>query len=583
MSDIEEVVVTAQAVPWNPWRDTGRGYGDISRPTLGPFRLGQNVTWDFSRADFLDLLEALLPHAPENTPLPQPEDPGFLPLEEVFIYADPPDPRTIPPGWAVWLDNVLRVSASSARSVLGRSYIGMVAATILLLSDEEVRQAAITAFVEQLAESGIYIYPTYLYVTAKAQLDALTGDGAISQDGTDYAYDPAGLPITINAPDGTQIGTVKTKNGITIQVSLPAPPEVPPIHLDRGDLFNFIGHPEASNEPHWERPPKKVGFDPDWFDGQINRIENNQFPRHFDQEAQVQEWTHGIIDYYLSQIDYSALAWMEFWLRPTPTQVPELAPLPQTYVDPLVQEEYHQAQRPLPVEPEAPIEDLEDWELPDRKDQTNNEVPDLARTEGTVTFPDTYPVEFEPIPEHINLPLEVPQFTWDVTVGVIQYPDGAPGTRLDFKIRVNPKTQLKRPERLRKDEKNTSERRYVAMLAFINKTYGNVSEVVDFWEILQENTYVKLDGVEIPLDRLDLEHQADALWMVATGEATIRVDHDLIYDLLLNEIEDKAVGQLSQFEKQHMRGAFGDNPQRATTRARLRDFWQNTEHLQDEF
>ena len=91
----------------------------------------------------------------------------------------------------------------------------------------------------------------------------------------------------------------------------------------------------------------------------------------------------------------------------------------------------------------------------------------------------------------------------------------------------------------RKSEKASSQIRAVYRL--VNKTYGELTELQDLWEVISENVYV--DGKKLS----SYENITEALAAAAQG-ADFYVDYEqLAMDYALMEIQDYAIGRMSQF------------------------------------
>ena len=91
----------------------------------------------------------------------------------------------------------------------------------------------------------------------------------------------------------------------------------------------------------------------------------------------------------------------------------------------------------------------------------------------------------------------------------------------------------------RKSEKASSQIRAVYRL--VNKTYGELTELQDLWEVISENVYV--DGKKLS----SYENVTEALAAAAQG-ADFYVDYEqLAMDYALMEIQDYAIGRMSQF------------------------------------
>lgn len=112
-----------------------------------------------------------------------------------------------------------------------------------------------------------------------------------------------------------------------------------------------------------------------------------------------------------------------------------------------------------------------------------------------VPFP--LPVHFppfeviEPTPEQISdLDIDLPE----TAISIKPNPD----TGLEFEIKVSPKPRnirRRREERKSNDKKMRHQLVYMAFLNLLNKTWGRVSEVADFWDILQGNLKFKHDEI----------------------------------------------------------------------------------------
>lgn len=143
---------------------------------------------------------------------------------------------------------------------------------------------------------------------------------------------------------------------------------------------------------------------------------------------------------------------------------------------------------------------------------------------------------------------------WDVFIEVGMRPEVSPG---GLKIKLKEKAQrLNRGARargestLRKDSKMKHQRAYMALLAFINKTYGRASEVVDVIEAFQRSL-VNRDGSAYQWQGYEKFYDDWRNHLVDMHPDKFM--EELIYDQLM----DALVGRLGEAEKRAMLKAFG--------------------------
>ena len=130
----------------------------------------------------------------------------------------------------------------------------------------------------------------------------------------------------------------------------------------------------------------------------------------------------------------------------------------------------------------------------------------------------------------------------------VPLPDVAPATPVEtttvpqIKIEVKARPQTIAVERtLRKDTKTKSQLAYLSLLNLVNKTWGEVSELKDFLDILFDNVQVNgRSGRNLTFNEL--------IQALQDGELDVDADQ-LLVDLATEELLDTYIAALSQFEK----------------------------------
>lgn len=158
-------------------------------------------------------------------------------------------------------------------------------------------------------------------------------------------------------------------------------------------------------------------------------------------------------------------------------------------------------------------------------------------------------------PEPAEVPQRLPQT--EIKVEPVQKPDGSPGirittrTRPSLRTRENPR-QVKRlrpreENRRRKDTKSRDSRLYRAGLYYINKTFGEIDELLDFADAVMGNFYV--DGK--PLS--EWNDPQDALRKALRSKDYGFDFQQFLLDVAANEIEDRVIGKVMEKYGQALR------------------------------
>jgi hypothetical protein len=106
----------------------------------------------------------------------------------------------------------------------------------------------------------------------------------------------------------------------------------------------------------------------------------------------------------------------------------------------------------------------------------------------------------------------------------------------------------------RRDIKSKNAMLYVGFIKLINKTYGEISEIRDLWEVIVKNVIIEYDGEVIYYDELSGREQLALLGAIADGDAELLIDGDgLIFDLFMMELIDRSIGKLKQSEREWLR------------------------------
>lgn len=177
------------------------------------------------------------------------------------------------------------------------------------------------------------------------------------------------------------------------------------------------------------------------------------------------------------------------------------------------------------------------------------------------THKDLEDAELEPLPDTI------------ISIGP------ATDTEIDVQLRPNPRPET-RPQRRRPGEnterKTKSGRAYVAMLRFINKTWGSATELMDFSNVLRKNIFldpgpggrirIRAESIREPgtyydvvissrqsLYSLPVNAQAEALRAIADGR--LSANHydfnveSFVWDLAVQEMQDMQIAMGMRLER----------------------------------
>lgn len=132
---------------------------------------------------------------------------------------------------------------------------------------------------------------------------------------------------------------------------------------------------------------------------------------------------------------------------------------------------------------------------------------------------------------------------------------GQPGrSRIRTEIKRDPEPSRERI-RHREEQKQKHQQKYLALLMFINKWYGPVSEAMDFIKILKEN--ITIDGKSV-----SKYESFDTIFEQMYNAENVEFDFDsFLIDVYEEALTDALIGALSHAEKEWLLRTFGrENP-----------------------
>jgi len=162
----------------------------------------------------------------------------------------------------------------------------------------------------------------------------------------------------------------------------------------------------------------------------------------------------------IEEWDFGLITW-----TPTPVPVTVNAPGAQVEVDFKPAKKGSRARLRFRIRL-RPREHPREFELP--------EIPELLPLKGIELVPPPEPYQFDIPDTSLNLRFELNNGEPEIVVDVRAEPVRRPGKRDSENVRRN-------------DKKTKSQLLYMSALSFINRTWGKVSEVIDFYEVLLQN------------------------------------------------------------------------------------------------
>ena len=169
--------------------------------------------------------------------------------------------------------------------------------------------------------------------------------------------------------------------------------------------------------------------------------------------------------------------------------------------------------------------------------------------------------EQQPLP-NVNMP------NVNLALGSVVSPDSVPG--VDITVRVEPRPNpAKRENRPSHDKKSKGQTAYIAMLAFVNRTWGKVSEVIDFYDVLMDNIKLKSDqqigtgkydtilvNYDTALSDLPMKYVRVILESEANGADLVYIDwQGFAFGLAAEQAVDAMIGELSRRERDWVRNS----------------------------
>lgn len=370
--------------------------------------------------------------------------------------------------------------------------------------------------VAYLADLGIEFHDDGLVVDSSLVIDSLEGDALIYDPSSgDYTYQPEGVPVQVNTGDQTittevsdeQIDIVIRGNPDLDEWTGTTVEEVPYVQYD----IDYGLPPEPPGGP--ENPePRPFGFPLPELDFEID----------VDRDYDLHD---------------------SWWYRDAPLPPLVEFPSPQEIALPIPSQVHTLVENEL-IQPE-PDPEAEGGINEDTATTLAETALDVATgNEMPVNITDLHPDLIEELPE------EIPEFEIEPSLE----PDPGkkrPQVKVRIKRRKNKYRKRDEENRLRKDRKKESSKLYMAALAFINRTYGSVTEVIDFYEVFAKNFYIIRDGKRIRFDRLTKD---DLLWMEAQVLGNEEIDFfldskQMLLDGLAEIAIDKGIGKFKQWER----------------------------------
>ena len=184
----------------------------------------------------------------------------------------------------------------------------------------------------------------------------------------------------------------------------------------------------------------------------------------------------------------------------------------------------------------------------------------------------------DPLPNYKPYLETLPQVRMELNVGTLDAP------KLQIQVAKALELDPVRPEqnRLRKDNKDSSKSKYIYTMQFISKTFGKVSEVMDFYNALiwnmwvkpskpmnilvpsfkhGENTYyvVYLDSAQ-RVGSLPMNAQKEVLKLIATQRINVEVNWEgLQRDIIKMELDDATIAGRTKLERKIIKSSI-DTP-----------------------
>lgn len=231
------------------------------------------------------------------------------------------------------------------------------------------------------------------------------------------------------------------------------------------------------------------------------------------------------------------------------------------------------AQEPKPtpfVLPPLP----DDWEYVPMGPSIPIPQPSWVPTVAPATVPDRQPsVVTQPLPSvvptqapAIEIPLAMPEIAPVGAPNTIPVSEIAitPRTGLDIEIAVNPNIEPAiREENTKRKDKKPRGMLYLAMLRLINRTWGTLTELDDFSNVVQNNltfendvTICVAEGQCIlvragqKFSEIPLKYKAQVITQLGVQGIPVNLDYEnFAWDLLVEELTDTAIGLASTGER----------------------------------
>lgn len=182
------------------------------------------------------------------------------------------------------------------------------------------------------------------------------------------------------------------------------------------------------------------------------------------------------------------------------------------------------------------------------------------------------PLVLEPILPNYQWPEAVPEVVPEVELDFSLPRSPGQGPRVRMRIKNQPRPRAVRAERNRPRDDQKKRGLYVALLHFINVTWGTFSEIADAYQALLWNTYLN-DGTPAARafgTRWGQAHRT--IEAIARGRAYVELD-DFLQDFAVMQISDHLTAKLGRYQDSY--GVFN-----RATQAGLQRFQKEQPHVQ---
>ena len=482
-------------------------------------------------------------------------------IEEILVTAPSWSSMLLAyPALSTQFQNMARQAAQwmapAARGVSMTNIVTLLSAIALSIEDTTLRLQIIESFIEELADAGIII-TNALFIVLSADLIARTAaqPGALTENSAgETQYDPVGLPVPVNTPDATysaettESGVITTKEYLTVEPALFAPKEPEYVPPAPAEIVPIPNQAPPEPPPPEVPDPRKLGFPIPDLDITLPKPELPQFKP--SEELIPQPWWDVTPNDPFPEWDvYDEIDGLT---RQDPSE---------SY------REYQEKQRQMWADVWTDIGNIAERVNQDRV-TTPSDMPLRPRnvprrkTEPSVRpRPQGSPrIRFEPLSpaQWRLLPARLPGTRLQLTFRAA--PKNRAVAEFALRVRNRPRRDTKEETTLRRDKKSKHNQAYVALVSLLNATWGRISEVLDFWEIVEANTYViEGPGQRTPLSKYPTNDKPGIVLGMATGQIQYEFDDEqMLLDYHNERIQDAAIGTFSEWEKNAFREILDD-------------------------